>query len=75
MNEERTGKCLPQVEHIRSHLSHRYPNNGQSSHGVDRKTFEVMTSNKPIGTLGSVASLLAASLYQGNPDIFFSTKF
>jgi hypothetical protein len=27
-----------------------------------------MTSNYPRGTLGSVASLLAATLYQGNPD-------
>jgi hypothetical protein len=27
-----------------------------------------MTSTLPIGTLGSVASLLAATLYQGNPD-------
>ena len=24
MNEERTGKCLRQVEHIRGHLRHRY---------------------------------------------------
>jgi hypothetical protein len=24
MNEERTGKCLRQVEHIRGHLWHRY---------------------------------------------------
>ena len=24
MNEERTGKCLPEVEHIRGHLWHRY---------------------------------------------------
>jgi hypothetical protein len=29
--------------------------------------FEV-TSTLPKGTLGSVASLLAATLYQGNPD-------
>jgi len=42
--------------------------NGQPSHGGDRKTFEVMTSTSPKGTLGSVASLLAATLYQGNPD-------
>ena len=42
--------------------------NGQTSHGDDRKTFEVMTSTWPIRTLGSVASLLAATLYQGNPD-------
>jgi hypothetical protein len=28
----------------------------------------VRTSDLPKGTLGSVASLLAATLYQGNPD-------
>ena len=32
------------------------------------KTFEVMTSTYPLGTLGSVASLLPATLYQGNHD-------
>jgi hypothetical protein len=42
--------------------------NGQPSHGGDRNIFEVMTSTLPKGTLGSVASLLAATLYQGNPD-------
>ena len=42
--------------------------NGQPSHGGDRKIFEVMTSSLTKGTLGSVASLLAATLYQGNPD-------
>ena len=43
--------------------------NGQPSHGGGRKIFEVMTSTLPKGTLGSVASLLAANLYdQGNPD-------
>ena len=42
--------------------------NGQPSHGGDRNIFEVMTSTLPRGTLGSVASLLAATLYQGNPD-------
>jgi hypothetical protein len=41
---------------------------GQPSHGGDRKTFEVMTSTWLRGTLGPVASLLAAILYQGNPD-------
>jgi hypothetical protein len=30
--------------------------------------FEMMTSTLPKGTLGSVTSLLAANLYQGNPD-------
>jgi hypothetical protein len=30
--------------------------------------FEVMTSTLPKGTLRSVASLLAATLYQGKPD-------
>jgi hypothetical protein len=33
-----------------------------------RKIFEVMTSTLPNGTLGSVASLLEATLYQKNPD-------
>ena len=42
--------------------------NGEPSHGGDRKFFEVMTSILPKGTLGSVTSLLAPTLYQGNPD-------
>ena len=41
---------------------------GQPGHGSDCKTFEVTTSTLPRGTLGSVASLLIATLYQGNPD-------
>ena len=32
------------------------------------KLFEVMNSTLPKGTIGSVASLLAATLYQRNPD-------
>ena len=35
-------------------------------------TVKVMTSTLPKGTFGSVASLLAATLYQGNPDISFT---
>jgi hypothetical protein len=46
------------VEHIR----------GQPSYGGDRKILEVRTSALPKGTIGSVPSLLAATLYQGNPD-------
>jgi hypothetical protein len=42
--------------------------NGQPRHGGDRKIFEMMTSTLSKGTLGSVASLLATTLYQGNPD-------
>ena len=42
--------------------------NRQPSHGVDRKIFEVMTSTLPKGIIGSVISMLAANLYQGNPD-------
>ena len=41
---------------------------GQPGHGSDRKTFEVTTSTLPRGTLGSVASLLMATLYQVNTD-------
>ena len=49
--------------------------NRQPSRGGDRKTFEVMTSTKLKGTLGSVASFLAATLYQTSgakllPSIF-----
>jgi len=40
----------------------------QPSNCGNRKTFEVMTSTLPKGTLGSVDSLLAATLYQRNPD-------
>ena len=40
--------------------------NGQPSHGGDHK--KVMISTLPKGTLGSVASLLEATLYQGHPD-------
>jgi hypothetical protein len=54
MNEEKTGKCLRQVEHIRGHLQHRYSIT-VNNYGGDRKTFEVMTSTYPIGTLGLVA--------------------
>jgi hypothetical protein len=39
--------------------------NGQPSLGGDRKIFEVMTSTLPKGTLCSVASLLATTLYEG----------
>jgi hypothetical protein len=42
--------------------------NGQPSHGGDRTIFAVMTSTLPKGIiLGSVASLLAATFYEGNP--------
>jgi hypothetical protein len=41
---------------------------GQPSHGGSRTIFEVKTLTLPRGTLASVASLLAATLYQGIPD-------
>ena len=47
-----------------THIFH----NCQPSYGGDRKIFEVMTSTLPKGIIGSVASLLAANLYQGHPD-------
>jgi hypothetical protein len=50
---------------IVTHIFH----NSQPNHGDDHKTFEVMTSTSLRGTLDSVASLLAATLYQGNPDM------
>jgi hypothetical protein len=42
--------------------------NVQPSHGGDHTIFEVIASTLPRGTIGSVASLLAATLYQGNAD-------
>ena len=36
--------------------------------GVQASPIEVMTSTYSIGTIRSVASLLAATFYQGNPD-------
>jgi hypothetical protein len=36
MNEERTGKCLRQVEHIRGHFVTQIFHNGQPSRGGDR---------------------------------------
>jgi hypothetical protein len=42
--------------------------NGQPIYGGHRTNFEMMTSTLPKGTLVSVASLFAATLYQGNPD-------
>jgi len=42
--------------------------NGFPSHRGDRKIFKVITSTQPIGTLGSVASFLTATLYQRNPN-------
>jgi hypothetical protein len=41
---------------------------GQPNHGRDRNIFEVMTLTLPKGTIGSVASFLAATLYQGNSN-------
>jgi len=43
MNEERTGKCLRQVEYPWSFVTQVF-HNGKPSHGGDRKAFEVMTS-------------------------------
>ena len=64
MNEKMTGKCGTYPWSFVTQIFH----NGQPSHGGNSKTFEVMTSTLPRGTIGSVASLLAATLYQGNPD-------
>jgi hypothetical protein len=49
--------CVTQIFH-----------NGQSIHCGDRKSFEVMTSTYLRGIIGSVAYLLAVTLYQCNPD-------
>jgi hypothetical protein len=68
MNEERNGKCLPQVEHIRRPLWHRY-SIAVKEVMVATLRFRSEASTELRGTLGSVASLLAQTLYQGNLDI------
>jgi hypothetical protein len=61
VNDERTGKCLRQVEDIRGHLWHRYfITVNQVMVATVKFNFKVMTSTLPKGTLGSVAALLAA---------------
>jgi hypothetical protein len=67
MNEDRTGKCLYDKWNISVIICDMF-HNGQPSHGGDRKTVKVMTSTSPTGTLDSVASLLEATIYRGNPD-------
>ena len=69
MNEERTGKSLRQVEHIRGHLWHRY------SITVNQVMVATVKLSKPWLQLSqeeprvdSATSLLAATLHQGNPD-------
>ena len=68
MNEERTQKCLLQVEHIRGHLWHRYSITVNqvmvATVKLSRWWFQL---NQSIWTLGSVASSAAATLSQGNP--------
>jgi hypothetical protein len=53
--------CLRQLKYICGHLSHKY----------SVAFNQVVISTLPLGTLDSVASLLAATLYQGNPDRIF----
>ena len=63
MNAERTGFLIT--------TNGTYPKisrNGQSRHGCGRIHFEMMTSTRPPGSIGSVAALLAVPLYQGNHD-------
>jgi hypothetical protein len=40
MNEEGTGKCLRQVEHIRGHFWHIYSVALKPTHGGDRSNVE-----------------------------------
>ena len=57
-------KCLRQVKHIHGHLWHRY--SIANNQVILSKTSDDI--NLTSMNLGSVSSLLAATLYQGNPD-------
>ena len=64
---------LRQVEHTVSVVicdTNKIFHNGQPSHGGNCKTFDVMTSTLPIGTLAGLGSAAFLTLYQyqGNPN-------
>ena len=65
---ERTGMWLRKVEHIRGHLWDKYTVTINPEMLETVKLSKVTISTKLLGTLRSVASLLAATLYQGNLD-------
>jgi hypothetical protein len=68
MNEEMTGKCLLQVEHIRCHLWNSNTITVNQVMVATAKLSKWWLQLNQRGTLGSIGSLLAATLYQGNPD-------
>ena len=68
MNEERSWEVLtPSGIYPWSFVTQIF-DSGQPSHDGDHTTFEVMTSTLPRAILGSITSLLAAIIYQGNHD-------
>jgi hypothetical protein len=68
MYEERTGKCLRQVEHIRGHLGHRYSITVNQVMVTTVKLSKWWFQLNQEERLVHLASLLAATLYQWNPD-------
>ena len=65
MNEERIGLWLRQTKHIGGHLPHRYSVTVNQVMVVTVKRSKWLYFNL---TFGSVASLLAAILYEGSRD-------
>ena len=65
MNEEMNRKCLRQVENIRGHFWHRY---SITANHVMVATVKLSKWWLQLETLASVASLLPATLFKGNPD-------
>jgi hypothetical protein len=68
MKEERTGKCLRQLEHIRGHLWHRYSITVNQVMLATVKLSKRWLQLSQEELLASVTFLLAATLYQGNHD-------
>ena len=66
MNEEKTGKCLRQVEHIRGHLW--YSRYSITVNQVMVATVKLSKWWLLRGILGLIASLLAATIYQWTSD-------
>ena len=62
------GIVVRRKEHIRYIICERLFHNGQPTRDGVRKIYEGMISTSPFGTLGLIASLWAATIYQESHD-------
>jgi hypothetical protein len=72
MNEEMTGKCLRQVEHIRGHLWHRYSIAVNRIKGVSSNSVDEEQIQNKMSTQNIILTLL--HLYIAIVIIFFNPR-